>query len=160
MTHKTHTHDKAVSDMIERSRERQRFFELALKMFCVCDIKGLRLIVENPYSTIHYLQQYFPYRPKFIDKNRSLRGDKFKKPTQYWFINCEPTYGCSLQPKKAIPVNSIDDRNRNKNYKKFKHEGVCICSEEKSCMTTDYARNFICDFIIGKKQQLAQPTLF
>lgn len=160
MTHKTHSHRRAVEDMIKRGRDRQMFWELAIKMFSICDDRGLRLIVENPYSPIHYLQQYFPYRPSLIDKDRSQRGDKFKKPTQFWFVNCVPTYGMSLQPRKPIPVNSIDDRNRNKNYKKMRAEGSHICSEEKSCMTSDYARNFICDFIIGKEQKHSMKSLF
>ena len=160
MTHHTHNHKTAVDDMLKRSRERQYFFELALKLFCICDIRGLRLIVENPYSKSHYLQQYFPYRPMLIDKNRSLRGDKFKKPTQYWFINCTNTYGLTELPRKPIPVNSLDDRCKNKNYKKLRWEGICICSEEKSTMTIDYARNFICDFILGKEQVNTQLQLF
>ena len=160
MTHHTHTHKEACDDMLKRSRDRQHFFELALKLFCVCDIRGLRLIVENPYSTIHYLQQYFPYRPLVIDKDRSLRGDKFKKPTQYWFINCVNTFGFTEQPRRPIPVNSLDDRSKNKNYKKMREEGICICSEEKSTMTSDYARNFICDFIIGKDQVGTQLSIF
>ena len=35
-----------------------------------------------------------------------------------------------------------------------------LCSEERSTISPDYARNFICDFIIGKKQAFTQPTLF
>ena len=160
ITHKTHTHQRAVNDMIERSRERQKFWELAIKMFCVVDTRNLRMVVENPYSTIHFLQQYFPYRPAVIDRDRSLRGDKFKKPTQYWFVNCENTNGFTFQPRIPIAVNSIDDRYNNKNYKKMREEGVCICSEEKSTMTSDYARNFICDFILGKRQEIGQLTIF
>ena len=160
LTHHTHTHKEACDDMLKRSRDRQHFFELALKLFCVCDIRGLRLIVENPYSTIHYLQQYFPYRPLVIDKDRSLRGDKFKKPTQYWFINCVNTFGFTEQPRRPIPVNSLDDRSKNKNYKKMREEGICICSEERSTMTSDYARNFICDFILGKEQVGTQLSMF
>lgn len=159
MTHKTHSHKQTVEDMLKRSRERQHFFEVILKMFCVCDIRGLRLIVENPYSPIHFLQQYFPYRPAVIDKNRSLRGDYFKKPTQYWFVNCEPTMGYSLQPREPIPVNSIDDRNKNKNYKRLRTEGIAICSMEKSKISSDYARNFICDFILGVQQLHTIPSL-
>lgn len=154
MTHKTHTHQRAVADMLERSRNKQRFFELILKLFCICDTRGLRLIVENPYNEQHFLRQYFPYRASLIDRNRSLRGDRFKKPTQYWFVNCEHTNGHSYQPKKPIPVNSLDDRHKNKNYKKFRDDGVCLCSEEKSAIHQDYARNFICDFILGKEQNL------
>jgi hypothetical protein len=76
------------------------------------------------------------------------RGDFFVKPTAYWFWNCEPTYGCSYQndkEKKTI----MDSRGAS-------HAG--LCSEERSMISPDYARNFICDFIIGKKQDtLSQP---
>ena len=160
MTHKGHSHRQAVQDMLKRSQNRQQFFELILKMFCICDERGLRLIVENPYSPIHFLQQYFPYRPSIIDKNRSQRGDYFVKPTQYWFINCNPTDGFTYQPRIPVPVNSIDDRCKNKNYKKMREQGICICSEEKSKIHPDYARNFICDFILGKPQPAICPTLF
>ena len=161
MTNRTHTHERAVADILKRSQNRQYFFELALKMFAVCDIKGLRLIVENPYSKIHFLQQYFPYRPKLIDKDRSLRGDKFKKPTQYWFVNCDPTNGFSYQKVKPIAVNSFQSVNHNdENYKKLSDKNIFLCTEEKSMMTTDYARNFICDFILGKEQNLDNDALF
>lgn len=33
-------------------------------------------------------------------------------------------------------------------------------SEERSMISPDYARNFICDFILGKKQKHTQLTLF
>lgn len=135
--------------IIARSRSRQHFYEVALKMFTVCDILGFRLIVENPYTTLHYLYNNFPYKPKVIDKNRQLRGDYFKKPTQYWFINCEPTHGKSIQePKEKRTVNGLSG-----------HMGS-ICDKDRSLMSPDYARNFICDFIIGKKQDISQLTLF
>lgn len=154
--HCKHTHARAVADMIERSRERQRFWELCIKLFCVADTRGLQLVCENPYSKIHFLVQYFPYRAAIIDWNRSLRGDKFVKPTQYFFINREPTKGLkSLQPRKPIPVNSLDDRTRAKRKSKIK-----LCSEKKSEITSDYARNFICDFILGKRQAFTDLELF
>lgn len=34
---------------------------------------------------------------KIIDKDRTLRGDYFEKPTQYWFIGCEPKYNMILE---------------------------------------------------------------
>ena len=34
-----------------------------------------------------------------------------------------------------------------------------VCSEERSMISPDYARNFICDFIIGKEQQDIQKQL-
>ena len=35
-----------------------------------------------------------------------------------------------------------------------------LCSEERSMISPDYARNFICDFILGKEQSHSQPQLF
>ena len=35
-----------------------------------------------------------------------------------------------------------------------------LCSEERSMISPDYARNFICDFILGKKQGTYQATIF
>ena len=35
-----------------------------------------------------------------------------------------------------------------------------MCSEERSMISPDYARNFICDFIIGKEQVGTQLNLF
>lgn len=142
---------KYVADeILKRSRYRQHFYEVALKMFTVCDIRGIRLIVENPYYGLHYLHANFPYKPKIIDSNRQLRGDYFKKPTQYWFVNCEPTYGRSYQnPQEKKTVNTLSG-----------HHGS-MCDEERSLISPDYARNFICDFIIGKVQaNITEPLLF
>ena len=35
--------------------------------------------------------------------------------------------------------------------RKGKEKG--LCSEERSMISPDYARNFICDFILGKEQK-------
>ena len=34
-----------------------------------------------------------------------------------------------------------------------------LCSEERNMISPDYARNWICDFVLGKDQHL-EPTLF
>ena len=88
--------------ILERSRSRQSFYEKALKMFAVCDMNGLRLIVENPFSTQHFLVENFPYKASIIDRNRAMRGDYFNKPTQYWFVNCDPTTGFTEQRDKEV----------------------------------------------------------
>ena len=42
-----------------------------------------------------------------------------------------------------------------------KSSGVAgVCSEERSMISPDYARNFICDFVIGKEQSYSERTLF
>lgn len=35
-----------------------------------------------------------------------------------------------------------------------------LCSEERSLISPDYARNFICDFILGKTQNIGVGNLF
>lgn len=133
-------------NILLRSRERQKFYETALMLFTICDTKGLRLIVENPFDTKHFLHNNFPYKPTIIDRNRQLRGDYFKKPTQYWFINCEPTNGKSYQePKEKKNINNLSG-----------HTGDI----NRSQISPDYARNFICDFILGKEQKNTIRTLF
>ena len=136
--------------ILQRSRERQRLYELCLKMFAVVHANGLRMIMENPYSTIHYLHNNFPYKPKLIDKNRRLRGDYFAKPTQYWFENCEPTFGKSYVKEQKPPMTVCQLTGHTGN----------LCDEDRSMISPDYARNFICDFIIGKKQSISEPSLF
>lgn len=136
-------------EILKRNRERNHFYEVALKMFTLCSCRNLILIVENPYSVEHYLHNNFLFKPAFVDKNRQLRGDFFRKPTQYWFINCTPTSGRSYQtPSKKLTVNGLTG-----------HSGS-LCDEKRSLISSDYARNFICDFILGKEQQFSEPQLF
>lgn len=136
--------------ILERSRLRQQFFEILYKFVGVCMKKGLRLIIENPYSELHYLKNNFLCAPAVFDKNRLLRGDYFKKPTGYWYFNCEPTYGESYQ----------NDKKQKSVFAAKRGVEAGICSEERSMISPDYARNFICDFILGKKQDIGQLSLF
>ena len=107
-----------------------------------------RMIIENPATSPNYLitGQNFP-TPTIIDKNRMLRGDVFKKPTAYWFFNCEPTHGFALQNNKE--QKKIQDCHR--------LNGNGLCSEERSMIHPDYARNFIHDFILGQNQNIGEP---
>lgn len=136
---------------LDRLDKRTYFHKLLYKMVHVVLLKELKMIIENPATAPNYLitGQNFP-TPTIIDKNRMLRGDYFKKPTAYWFFNCEPTYGESYQCDKEQKI--IDKCKGSK--------GDGLCSEERSMISSDYARNFICDFILGKTQNLGQMKLF
>lgn len=140
---------KEATDLIlQRLKDRELFYALAIKMLAIAKERGLKLIMENPWSLQTYLKANFVIPPTLVDKDRSLRGDVFKKETAYWYINCQPTLGKSFQPKEKVRVLS----------KKGATKG--ICSEERSMISPDYARNFICDFIIGKEQLHTQLSLF
>ena len=138
--------------ILDRSVNRQYFYTLLIKLFCVVQERDIRMIVENPYSGQHYLilSQNFVMPPTIIDHNRMLRGDYFEKPTAYWFIKCKPTEGFTMQmdKKKKTIMGS----------KQASKAG--LCSEERSMISPDYARNFICDFILGRPQPEICPTLF
>lgn len=144
---------KKIDYIVEKSQRRQKMFELLLKFIAVCISGGYRMVFENPWGINTYLKQnVFLKKPSLIDNNRTLRGDYFVKPTAFWFWNCEPTYGYSIQPTPKDKIKSIV------NMKQAKSAG--LCSEERSLISPDYARNFICDFILGKKQTNSQLTLF
>lgn len=137
--------------VLQRVKNRERFYCTLYKFFAVCELRGLRMVLENPATQPHYLMHPANFIPHtFIDKNRMLRGDYFIKPTAYWFVNCEPTCGFTSQFDKK--------RKTIKECKKGRKSGVC--SEERSMISPDYARNFICDFILGKEQNLTQKSLF
>lgn len=144
------TLEQKLEKILERSKNRQIFYELLIKLVGVCLKRQIRLIIENPFSTTHYLHNNFFKEPSFIDSDRTLRGDYFKKPTGYWFFNCENTVGYSYQQDK--------ERKRIWECKGASKGG--ICSEERSMISPDYARNFIHDFILGKEQKGLQKRLF
>ena len=137
--------------ILERTEKREQFYRIAVKMMTVVKMRELRLIMENPWSEQTYLKANFVMAPTIVDKNRTLRGDYFIKPTAYWFVNCEPTNGFSYQKDKE--TKRIPWARQNPT--------AGMCSEERSMISPDYARNFICDFIIGKEQpELKQQDLF
>ena len=83
--------------ILERNANRAYFYGLAVKLASIAKQRGIRLIIENPWSGIGYLKNNFVEDPKVIDMDRTLRGDYFKKPTAYWYFNCEPTNGLTIQ---------------------------------------------------------------
>lgn len=148
--------------------ERHEFYILAMKMHAVVEIRGLRMIMENPWGVFNYTNYFWFMKPTIIDNNRRLRGDYFKKPTAYWFTNCEPTHGSTFQPvkkseEKTTGISSWRKKPLPKKYdKSLIAKGSTqtgLCSEERSMFSPDYARNFICDFIIGKEQKINQLSL-
>ena len=148
--HRCWTLDRIMDDIIERNKNRSIFFEILNKFCAVCLKKNIRMVFENPWSENHFLKFGFLKKPSLVDTDRTLRGDYYVKPTAYWFWNCEPTNGQSIQIKRK--ARSILSSSPGK--------AAGICSEERSMISPDYARNFICDFILGKKQNVGQLSLF
>ena len=131
--------DKSLSDAEKLQRgirlhgELHNYYVLFSKLCIVAIQRKLKLIIENPYSSAHYLTRYFSLKPKVIDTDRTLRGDNFKKPTRYWFINCEPKFNIILEPLSIV-----------------KHKTVANCWDkvERSMINPQYANRFIREFIL------------
>lgn len=146
-----------IEKIIERQNKRNQYLGLLTKLVGVCIRENIRMIFENP-ITDSFLNHYFLKPPTVKDNNRMLRGDFYVKPTGYWFWNCNPTNGVTIQKDKnqrKISTGSIAKGIRGKSSGQ-----AGLCSEDRSAISPDYARNFICDFIIGKEQIGSQLSIF
>ena len=119
--------------------ELHRLYMLICKLFVISNRGGWRMIVENPYTQPHYLTMYFPIKPAVIDKDRRENGDFYKKPTQYWFVNCKPEQNMFFEPIEAVPTHTI--------AKAEKMEGIQSKQVKRSLMHPQYARRMIMSYI-------------
>ena len=122
-------------------RELDRNYELVSRLVIVCLRKNIRLIIENPYTQPHYLTNYWAVKPAIIDKDRRERGDKFKKPTQYFFINCNPSDAFVFEPQVIRKAESIG---------RLKGSGDKR-QAARSEIAPEYANRFIREFILDEE---------
>lgn len=160
---KFHTLDNCGEYILNRVAKRNEFYVLLMKLCFVSVERGIRLIIENPWTTNTYLKGNFIKPPSVVDNDRTKRGDSMVKATAYWFFNCEPTHGETIQPtppdkRRYIDIHTNHSHKKEQILNGSKKSG--ICSEERSMITPDYARNFICDFILGKVQVGTQLSIF
>lgn len=124
-----------ISSAMQFEKERYELFTIFCKMVQVCILRNIRLVIENPYNNNHYLVRYFPIKSNVVDFDRRTRGDFFKKPTQYWFINCEPSYNYD----SLFKVQTIQGVSKKVTY----------CSTRvRSEISSEYALQFIQEFIL------------
>lgn len=114
-------------------------YYLISKMVIICLRKGLKLMIENPYSPQHYLKQYWSIQPKIIDRDRTKNGDWMKKPTQYFFINFEPKQNLVFEPLDYV---------ERQVFKKIKNSNTKKRKERRSEIHPQYANRFIRQYLI------------
>ena len=121
------------------------------KLFILCIRKGLKLVMENPYSEEHFLRRYWCYLPSIIDKDRRNSGDYYAKPTQYWFLNCEPKNNLIWEP---ITYNSlgVKDAIRLMSKEDYEKTGAKSKKVARSMIHPDYANRFIRQYLIDEVQ--------
>lgn len=124
---------------LELHKELSYNYELITKLVIICLRKNIPLIIENPYSEQHYLTRYWALKPKYIDYDRTLTGDFMKKPTQFFFVNCEPKHNFIFEGvdiKKKVICNSL-----------WGHQ------VQRSMISKDYANRFIREFILESENE-------
>ena len=104
--------------------------------------------MENPYSEEHYLRRYWCYKASVIDKDRTIRGDYFKKPTQYWFLNCKPTYRPIFEIVNDNYVGGKDVIRAGMKRAKEKIGVKLKDTKVRSMIHPEYANRFIREFIL------------
>lgn len=138
-----------VSKAIERTHRRAEFHELLYQLYTVASERGLRLVIENPANGfITSGQNFVP--PTFIDTDRTRRWDLFVKPTAWWFVNCEPTHG--LTEHRPTKTKTIEGCGPGKD--------AGLCCIERSVISPEYARAFICDNMLALRVPGSQLDLF
>lgn len=133
------TNEKKLEYDMKLHKELHELYIYISKMAIVRFRRGLKMIIENPYSTTHYLVKYWAIPCTFIDEDRTERGDFYEKPTQYWFINLEPSYNFIFEPQTLHKKRRITARveNNGQNGK-----------ADRSLISKEYANRFIREFVI------------
>lgn len=110
--------ERSMKDMTVRAD----FYQTLCRLCLIAERKNFKLIIENPYGKVNFLKQFFPIKPGLIIKNRMLWGDFFKKPTQFFFINCTPNFFleklCAI-PKENNPVEKTHGFSRSRISSRF-----------------------------------------
>jgi len=117
--------------------ERAEMYELISKLAIIALKKGFPMIIENPYSQDHYLKMFWSLPCTIIDRDRTKNGDYYVKPTQYWFLNCEPKNNTLLMPMQETERKTIKTTSN---------------KTDRSMITKQYANRFIRQFIIEDRE--------
>ena len=127
----------------ELHAELHKLYDLICKLFIISIRGGWKMIVENPYTQPHYLTYYFPVEPKVIVKDRHEEGDYYCKPTQFFFVNCEPEQNVVMTPMKRVEkVLHVNPSNL--------HIGQST-QVKRSVMHPQFAERFIKTYILTKE---------
>lgn len=121
---------------LDRNQKRTLHFEMLYKLLRIIYSKKIKAVIENPW-TLSYLEYNF-IPPSYIDRDRTRRGDFFKKCTAYWFFNMKCGSGFT---KAQTPRHKIKPMLKRKGEK------------ERSMISKEYAKNFICDQILKTSPQ-------
>lgn len=102
---------KKLEYSMEQMQERSSFYTFLCSLCLLAIKRGFKLIIENPYGKVNFLKHFFPLKPEVVLLDRRKMGNFYKKPTQFFFINCVPEfklwneYAETMGKKKLIEDN-------------------------------------------------------
>ena len=140
---KSWSDEKKLEYSITLQNELTELYVLLCKLVIIAIRKGLNLVIENPYTQPHYLTTYWCLQPTLIDKDRTKNGDYYKKPTQYWFINCKPKNNLVFEPLEYVEQRIIAT---------VKGTDYTSRKTERSMIHPQYANRFIRQYLIDEKE--------
>lgn len=140
--------DKKMEWDIELMDELSLNYKLVNMLFITCIKHGLRLIMENPYSEQHFLKRYWCFKSALVDMDRRDMGDYYKKPTQYWFLNCEPQNNFIFEPIEYNASKNTIESCRREHYEAYAKSG----KEARSMIHPTYANKFIRTYILEEEK--------
>ena len=117
-------------------------YMLLSKMVEVVEKKGLRMVIENPYTQPHYLTMYWCIDPTIVDRDRTKNGDYMKKPTQYFFIGFEPYQNLVMEPLEEVERRVCEKICEGKKRQRIRSE-----------IHPQYASRFIRQYLIDERRK-------
>lgn len=131
---------------IKLHKELHDLYCLLCKMCLVVIDKGLKMVIENPVNQPHYLTMYWSIKPRIVDKDRTQNGDYMKKPTQFFFINCEPKNNLVFESIQHVDMRNVERlTNQEKDRKTLRSE-----------IHPQYANRFIRKYLIDYEQDFSK----
>ena len=85
---------------------------------------------------------FFPVEPKVIISDRHAEGDYYKKPTQFFFVNCDPEQNVVFEPIISIEKMLVNNPSGLKNGKSTQ--------VKRSLIHPQFADRFIKTYILDK----------
>lgn len=122
---------------IQLQNELTENYKRITELVIVCLRKNLKLIIENPYSQQHYLVTHWCIEPKIIDTDRRRNGDAYKKPTQFYFINCEPEGNILFEALDYVEPKTMWGKTQ----------------RQRSEITSQYANRFIRQYLMEERNE-------
>jgi hypothetical protein len=104
------------------------YYQKLCRLCIIADRLGYNLVIENPLGKCGFLKQYFPIKERVVIKDRTKLGDYFKKPTQFFFVNCKPTFNLEKESE----------------WNEFQHKVVeQVHGFDRSRISPEFAKNFV-----------------